>query len=53
MIGSHLGGAAVVQSLLREAAAALDVLLPLQERCQLGLQDLHSGKRKPLSQQAG
>lgn len=52
VLGSHLGGAAVAQRLLREAAAALDVLLSLQQRGQLGLQDLRSGKWKPFSQQA-
>lgn len=35
----------MAEGLLCEAAAALDVLLPLQERGQLGLQDLHAGKR--------
>lgn len=29
---AHLCGAAVAEGLLREAAAALDVLLPLEER---------------------
>lgn len=39
----HLGGAAVAQSLLCKAAAALDILLPLQESSQLGLEHLHPG----------
>lgn len=40
---AHLRGAAVAEGLLREAAAALDVLLPLEERRELSLQDLRSG----------
>lgn len=39
---THLGGAAVAEGLLREAAAALDVLLPLEERRKLRLQDLRA-----------
>lgn len=41
---AHLGSAPVAERLLRKAAAALDVFLPLEERRELGLQDLHSGK---------
>lgn len=43
-LAAHLGRTAVAESLLCEAAAALDVLLPLEERGKLGLQDLPSGK---------
>lgn len=43
---THLSSAAVAESLLREAAAALDVILPLDEGRELGLQDLLPKKWK-------
>lgn len=43
---AHLSSAAVAEGLLGESAAALDVPLPLHERGDLSLQDLHTGQRE-------
>lgn len=42
----HLSSTPVADSLLCKAATALDVILPLEERWKLSLQDLHSDKWK-------
>ena len=44
--GTYLRGAPVAEGLLCEATAALDVLCPLQEGGQLGLQHLGGGAER-------